>query len=201
MATNWTVLTGNDLSQVLSRKIITDADEDTADGVLPGQTLDPSSTTNRSAVLLAKAVAEVRGAVRLAGKTALAVTASSVPPELADTTLYLAAWRLVNSTPNLNAALFNEGMRAGLKGLYDEACKRIEGVRQGNNTTPPSDPTGQDYETAVDDDADSATYNPALDGAVVWGDMEAEDTEYYAGEAVDPTTGATTQLPVDMTIG
>lgn len=193
MATNWTVLaSGNDLSQVLSRKIITDADEDTTDGALAGQTLDPSSTTNRSAVLLAKAVAEVRGAIRNAGKSALAVTANSVPPELADATLYLAAWRLVNSTPNLNAALFNEGMRAGLKGLYDEACKRVEEVRQGNNVTPPSDPTGQDWLTAVD-----ATTNPALGGAVVWGDMNGSDDEYAAGSSND-TTAVT--LPIDMTL-
>jgi hypothetical protein len=197
MATNWTVLDGNSLIRVLSRKVVQDADEDTASGVEPGQPLDPSSTTNRSAVLVAKAVAETRAAVRTAGKPALAVTASSVPPELVDATLYLAAWRLVNSTPNLNAALFNEGMRTGLKGMYDEAVKRIEEVRNGVNVTPPTDPTGQDYETAVDEDAESATYNPALEGPVRWGDMDGTDDEFAAGSTDD--TVATT-LPVDMKI-
>lgn len=198
MATNWTVLdSGNCLTQVLSRKVVQDADEDTASGVEPGQPLDPSSTTNRSAVLVAKAVAEVRGAIRNAGKTALAVTPNSVPPELAETTLYLAAWRLVNSTPNLNAALFNEGMRAGLKGMYDEACKRIEEVRNGVNVTPPTDPTGQDYETAVDEDAESATYNPALEGSVRWGDMMGSDADYASGSTSD-TSSIT--LPEDMKI-
>lgn len=196
MATNWTTLSGNDLSRVLSRKIITDADEDTAEGTLPGVTLNPESTTNRSAMLVAKAVAEMRAAVRLAGKSALAVTASSVPPESVDHVLYVAAWRLVSSTPNLNAALLSEGLRLGLKSCYDEASKYFERVRNGDNVTPPSDPTGQDWETAVDEDTDSDTYNPALPGPTRWGDMDGTDDDHATGETAD---GAY-DLPVDMKI-
>ncbi len=194
MATNWTVLVGNDLSRVLSRKIIQDADESTADGVLPDETLDPSSTNNRSQVLVTQAVTELRAMVRLGGKSALAVTASSVPPESENHVLSYAAWRLVNSTPNLNAALFNEGMRAGLKELYEQALRHYEAVLGGRPVTPPSDPTGQDYETAVDEDTESDTYNPAIPGAVRWGDMNGTDDDYATGE----TSDGATDLPIDM---
>lgn len=183
MATNWTVLTGADIRKVLDATAQADVNQNLADTVNPGDALDMTAS-NRRDECVAQAVKAVRGAIRTAGRYPYAVTASSVPPEGEWHTLVIAAWRLVNSTPGLVKSFLagDGGAETPLARMYKEAAcwvwgdgvPKQGGLMQGASFTEPSDPVGQDWETAV------STTNLAVSG-VKWGDSLADDDEYDAG--------------------
>ena len=184
MATNWKVLIGTDIRKVIDARSQLEGNQNLADDVVDGAALDPSAA-NRRDELVAVAVDEVRAAVRNGGRVGLSLTADSIPPEAEWHTLVLAAYRLVSSTPGLSRSLMTgDGERkAPLERMYDEAVAYVWGDRArgrlgltgGDNCTEPSDPMGRDYATAVDEDEDSASYNPSV-SAVRYGSV-SEDTE------------------------
>jgi hypothetical protein len=178
MATNWTVLSGADIRKVISAGTQQRANENTADTVLEEDDYDPLSA-NRRDQLVAGAVAEVRGAIRTAGRYPVSVTAGAVPPEGEYKTLVLAAWRLIASQPGtpesgLQWAVLTDP-KSPFAELYREACAWVEGLAKGRSFTQPTDPTGVDYLTEVD-----AADNPAVTG-ICWGDSLADSDEYDAG--------------------
>lgn len=195
MATNWTTVDPNDIYVALARLVVRKSNEGTAADWTENQNLDPSDlTSTRVAAQVAASVAEFRAALRRGGKVPLSVTPGAVPPELHVHALNHASWRTIVSTPSLQMAVVTEkGVYSPFGDLYKEALKVMERAGAGENYTPPSDPCGQDYETAV------SSSNPAIK-PVVWGDYAGTDDEYAAGERVDPDTGTTTVLPVDMTL-
>lgn len=175
----WTVITGNDVWKVLSSKVLDKADEG-VNGELDetNDLADVVLADTRRGQLASEAVAEFRGAIRSAGKYPLSLTAGSVPPECARHVLNLAAYQLINSTPNLGMAIITEkGASNPFQTFYNEAVRYLESLRSGRTITLPDDPTGQDYETAVSDD------NPAL-RPIRWSDSNATDLEYEAGERI-----------------
>lgn len=184
--TNWIVLTGQDLLQVLSHLVVDGANQNIDADSEEGDPLD-ESRPNRVDSLMKLAVAEVRGAIQSAGRFPLSVTPGAVPALAAPHTLYLAAWRLLISTPNLQMVVIEEQPVA--KQFYDKAEKFVEGLTKGGTIDPPNDPTGVDYSTAVSDT------NPAI-SAVKYGDLYATDQEYAQGYRVLPN-GSTQSLPVD----
>ena len=105
--TNWVVPEKADLLAVISSKILNDADGNVVDGLISNQPIDQSKPF-RSKVLLDLCVTEVRQAIRNAGHTPLSVYPGAVPPEAHLRVLYLAAWRLINSTPNLAMVIVTE---------------------------------------------------------------------------------------------
>lgn len=191
MATNWTVLGGGDLRKVISIGVETDANESTDPNTPAGTPLDAGGA-NRRDDLVALAVQEFRAAVRQAGRVALSVTASAVSPDAVRHVLVSAAYQLIVSTPNLKMfVITDKGISSPYSQLYKEAQEFLKGVREGRVCpTPPSDPTGQDWTTAV------STTNPALIGAVNWGDLVADAKDYTAG-SVTLTGGGSLTLPAD----
>lgn len=171
MPNDWTVLTGPDLRKVLSIDVLLRANQNTGAEVGKDDPLDEEAP-NRAGDLVAEAVAEVRGAIRSGGRFPLSVTAGAVPPSGVRHTLYLAAWRLVLSTPNVPMVVFEE--RAALEKPYADAAAWVKALAAGGTVESPPDPTGRDYETAVSDS------NPAV-CAVRWADDQADDADYAAG--------------------
>lgn len=186
MAQDWIALTGDDLWQIVSRKVAQAADEDSAGGSYEAGDIDTALDT-RSSKAVAHAVAEVRGAVENAGRYPVSLTADSVPPEGVRHTLALAAYVLIGPKPSLASVVMTDGSTAPLQKLYDDAKKWLEAVNKGGSIISPTDPAGQDYQTAISDS------NPAVRG-IHWGDYTATDLEFEAGETSEGLT-----LPVDMT--
>lgn len=178
MAKAWQSITGDDLWQVVSRELVLKCDEDSAGGSEETDDLD-TGLDSRANKAVEHAVAEVRGAIESAGRYPLSITAGTVPPEGVQHTLVIAAWRLCAIKPSLLAVMLADGgAMSPLKGLYDKAVKWVEGLGAGATFVLPTDPTGEDYATAV-----SAT-NLAISG-IRWGDSLADDREYAAGETDD----------------
>lgn len=208
MATNWVVLAGADVRQVLNSVAQSEPNENLGDSVAPGDELD-TAAPNRRDKCLEQAVSEVRGAIQSCGRHPLSVTAGAVPPDGEWHTLVIAAWRLVNSTPGLaRSFLAGDGggetplarmYREAREWLYGRGTPPVGGLAQGASTVGPTDPTGVDYATAADDDPASAGYNPSIRG-VRWGDQSGSDADYARGYSVDPVSGAEVALPVTMTI-
>lgn len=191
MATNWTAPTGADLALVLNWSLILKANQNLADDAANAdQARVDLDAANRRNELVAMAVEEVRGAIRSGGRYPLAVTASTIPPEGKRHVLNLAAWQLINSTPNLNMAILTEkGVSMPFAQFYQDAKAWLAGLDRGGSLTRPTDPTGIDYVTAVSDT------NPAIE-SISWGDLYGTDAQYAAGEVVN-SDGSTTTLPVD----
>jgi hypothetical protein len=187
MATNWTALTGSDIRKVLDASAQQDPNQNLAEGTLSGDELNLAAA-NRRDEAVSQAVKTVRGAIRSAGRYPYAITADSVPPEGEYHTLVIAAWRLINSTPGLARSFLagDGGAETPLAKMYCEAMEwvygcgapKVGGLAQGASFTEPTDPVGQDWETAV-----SAT-NLAVTG-IKWGDSQGDDTEYDAGITED----------------
>lgn len=179
MATNWIALTGADLRKVVNAVSQEDSNENTSDDVRPGDTLDMGAA-NRRDQLVELAVREVRAAMQVAGRYPVAVTAGTVPPDGEWHTLVLAAWRLVVSTPGLVKVFLagEAGQDTPLSRMHKDAVAWVEGLKKGASTVAPTDPCGQDYQTAV------SAENPAVSG-VKWGDSLADDDEYEAGVTDD----------------
>lgn len=186
MATNWTVLTRSDLNKVLAVSVSAQANQNTAWGTAANDPLDADSA-ERMGDLVAMAVGEVRGAIRAGGRFPLSVTAGAVPPSAVRNTLNLAAWQLIMSTPGVPMVVIGE--QAGARRFYDEAEKFLQWLREGKPVERPTDPTGEDYLTAVSDE------NPAIQG-VDWGDVYGDADEYIAGVGTD-AQGNEVTLPLD----
>lgn len=154
-----------------------DTNENTADSVEPGDAYD-GSLANRRDLAVAQAVADVRGAIRTAGRFPFSATESAVPPEGVHHTLTIAAYRLINSTPGLVKEFMLGDSGKAFVAMYQEACRWVEGLRKGDSFTEPSDPVGRDWATAV------STSNLAVTG-IRWADWRADDDEYDAGVTAD----------------
>lgn len=161
--------------QVVSRDLVLKCDEDSAGGKDESNDFNDTLDT-RAEKAVDHAVAEIRGAIESAGRYPLSVTAGGVPPEAFNHALVMAAWRLCAIKPSLLAVLLADGGEASpMKSLYREAQEWLKMVRAGGSFVLPTDPTGEDYSTAV------SASNPAISG-IRWGDSLADDTEYEAGE-------------------
>lgn len=187
MAKPWTVPTGDDLWQVVSRDVVRKVDEDSAGGTYEANDFDGSLDT-RSKKAIDAAVQMIRDAVETGGKYPLSITEGSVPPGATRHALALAAYQLVGPKPSLvSIVMMDGGVSSPLTTLHNDAKKWIADVERGMVVELPEDPCGQDYETAVSDD------NPAI-RSIRWGDQVASDTEYEAGETSEGLT-----LPIDFT--
>ena len=188
MPTNWITIAGSDLAIVLNLDIIKKANQN-LDPDSPPDTVD-TDEANRRDEIVAECVAEVRASIQNGGRYPLSVTANTVPPGTKRIILGMAAWQLINSTPNLNMAILTEkGVSTPFAKFYDQAIAWLEKLRSGASVVTPTDPTGQDYLTAVSDS------NPALDG-IHWGDLQADDSAYDQG-FVTTDSGVEITLPVD----
>ena len=157
MSTNWIAPTLNDLAKVISIDVLKQAnqniDPDSITAILSGgNNVQPSYDPNvedRATDLLALAVQQFRGAIRVCGKQPLSVTAGTVPPECFRHVLYIAAHALVSSTPNLQAMLMLERNDTPFTLNFKRADEYLELVTKGRVVTPPTDPTGRDYVNVV----------------------------------------------------
>jgi hypothetical protein len=176
----WTVPAGSDLWQVVSRSSVLKADEDSAGGTNETNSLNPDGNLDtRASKAVENVVKEVRGAIESAGRYAVSVTASSVPPEGVEMVLAAAAYRLCMPKPSLLAVVMGDGgIVSPINRLYKEYTDWLKCLREGGSFTEPTDPTGQDYTTAVGDT------NLAISG-VRWGDSLADGDEYDAGITSD----------------
>ena len=176
MATNWLVPVPLDVAKVIQLEIIRKANENidasTAQEVLSSSAPAPAwdaTLDDRLTEQLNMAVGQFRGAIQKCGKQALSLTAGSVPPEMLKHVLYLAAYGLVVSTPNLQYIIMTEhGEGSPFGDNFKKADRELEAVTKGRIVTPPSDPTGRDYITAINLPWFSScanpfpAYNPAL---------------------------------------
>lgn len=184
MATNWKVPTGKDLNKVLDQKIIDAAQANVGDsGTQPTPTVDIGAPLKTDAAV-SLAVARIRGAIQSAGRQPLSVTAGAVPPEAEQHALVLAAWTLTGSNPPLSMMVVGpNGVYSPFKTLVDKAEKWLLEVFDGQSVVGPTDPTGQDYTTAITDT------NLAI-SAANWGDTTGRAADFEAGTVVqvDMTT-------------
>lgn len=180
MATNWKVLTGDDLWKVVSRAVVKKVDEDVDGDTYTNNAIDTSLTT-RAKECVRMAIQEIRANIQKGGRVGFSLTPDSVPPEAEWHALAIAAYRLCLPVPGLLAVVMNEGgVFSPLGKMHADAlawCKRTD---DGGPVTPPSDPTGEDYETAVSDT------NLAVQ-AIRWGDAGGTSRAGTAGQ-VDVTT-------------
>ena len=174
----WEAPQGSDLWQIVSKPIVEKADEDSAGGTAELNNFDGSLDT-RAKKAVEHAVKEVRGAIEACGRYPFSATAATVPPEGVNHTLATAAYRLCMPVPSLLAVLMGDGGQASpMAKLYADAMAWLKGLRDGGSFTEPTDPVGEDWQTAVSDT------NPAISG-VVWGDHLADGDEYEAGITAD----------------
>lgn len=158
MATNWIVPTDEDLAKIISEAVLQRANENTDPGSLQQTaaqawgdasyraTYDPS-LKDRIADQLDLAVKQFRGAIQIAGKQPLSLTAGSVPPDACyKHCITLAAYGVISSTPNLQWVVATEkGDASPMTAAFREANKYLEAVTRGRVVVPPTDPTGRDY--------------------------------------------------------
>lgn len=190
--TNWVQPERQDLFQILSAEVIEKCDANVAVDSQAGDAFDPNGPT-RSALLLAQMVRKVRAAIRNAGHTPLSVTADCIPPESFDHVLAMAAWRLVQSQPSVQMVVITErGAYSPLGDLNRVAEEWVEGkvgaggVRQGgiatHAITPPTDPTGRDWTTAIAYMTDVDDYTDAELASLTWSWKEMEALGYTLEE-------------------
>ena len=184
--TSWVVLEGSDIAALLSSLVVKKLNENIGDTVDPNDPLN-MDLDNRRNMLLDMAVAEVRGAIQSAGRFPLSVTQGAVPHTAVPHALYLAAYRMINSTPGVEMVVI-DGQPAAKK-FFDDACIYIQRLIKGGSVEEPSDPTGVDYLTAVSD------INAKV-CLVRYGDLNADDTDYANGY-ITTSSGSTLALPVD----
>ena len=86
-------------------------------------------------------VQEFRGALVAGGRIPLSLTAASIPPDCEIHVLSIAAYRLVNSMPNLQMVLMTDGgVYAPLLQMYKNAQDMLKQLRAGMPVTRPTDP-------------------------------------------------------------
>lgn len=178
------------MALVLNLDILKKANQNLDASNQPANNDVDEESTNRRDEIVSTIVHEVRAAIQTAGRVPLSVTPNTVPPGAKRHVLNMAAWQIVNSTPNLNMAILTEkGISTPFAKFYEEAVKYIDSLTKGNSVPAPTDPCGQDYETAVSDT------NPAI-SSVNWGDVTADDTDYERGYYLT-SGGSQVNLPVD----
>jgi hypothetical protein len=163
--TNWQIPTASMLAQVLNLAVMAKANENTdSDTVEQSQVSPPQQPIafnpdleDRATDLITLVVAQVREAIQVAGRIPLSVTPAAVPPKAVRHVLNVAAFQLINSTPNLQMVIITEkGASMPFQTFYKEGLAYIEGLEKGAGCLPPSDPTGIDYLTAVDPNTNPA---------------------------------------------
>lgn len=190
MATNWIAVSGKDIAAVLNLDIIKKANQNLDPENQPANSETDTDEANRRDELVLECIREVRAAIQTGGRYPLAVTPDTVPPGFKRIVLNMAAWQLINSTPNLNMAILTQnGVSTPFAKFYDESTKVVDGLRKGSSFPLPTDPTGQDYTNAISDT------NPAITG-VQWGDITADDSDYEQGYFTT-SGGVDINLPVD----
>ena len=112
----------------------------TADDVLQEwNTKEPALIANQQAaadnlpVILARAVARVRGAIR-AGGYPLGLE-GTVPDQVIDSVIAIARWRLLLSLPEVNESMLSKSR----KDDYEEAVARLERISQQKENIEPPD--------------------------------------------------------------
>lgn len=156
MATNWLIITGRDIVKVIAIEVFSksneNVDQDSIDAQLAENTLrqyDPD-VSNRADEQVIFAVNQFRAAIQLSNKSPLSVTAGALPPEAVKHALYMAAFGLVNSTPNLQmVVLTDKGAVSPLADNFKKADAYLQKLCKSGQCVPPSDPTGRDYLTAI----------------------------------------------------
>lgn len=166
MPTNWIVPVNYDLAKIISEAVLQRANENTDDTslqatqimALKGSTggadamaaYDPT-LADRIGDQLDLAVKQFRGAIQVAGKQPLSLTASSVPPDACyKHCITLAAYGVISSTLNLQWVIATEkGDASPLTAAFRLANKYLEEVTKGRVVVPPTDPTGRDYINAI----------------------------------------------------
>jgi len=158
MATNWIVPTTFDLAKIISEAVLARANENTDQASLTATeamawgdasyraAFDPT-LEDRQADQIDLAVKQFRGAIQIAGKQPLSLTAGSVPPDACyKHCITLAAYGVISSTLNLQWVVATEkGDASPLTAAFREANKYLEAVTRGRVVVPPTDPTGRDY--------------------------------------------------------
>ena len=171
----WVTVTGDDIRKVLSLEVEQAANENTGADVVAGTAFD-SEAANRRDDIVEMVVAEVRGAIKQGGITPLSLTAGTIPPVLKAHALYIAAWRLAMSVPNLKMIILSEaGVSAPFAKFREAAEAMLERVRSGKiNVDYPTDPE-------VDEDGN------VIPRPVSWGDVQGTSVLGTAG-GFDMTT-------------
>ena len=185
--TNWITLTGANLGEVLDLTIIDKATQNIGADANPNSKVVDYDSENRRDRAVATAVAEVRAAISNSGRVPISTEQGTVPPEAHAHVLFLAAWRIINSTPNLNMAILTEkGVSTPYAQFYKDAQEYLKCAAEGLRVTPPSSPAGQDDVNPVSDT------NPPVNG-VSWSDEAKSDDEYNA----DPTIALKNNMTTD----
>jgi hypothetical protein len=109
-----------------------------------------SDQSSRSDQVVRLAVQKVRGAIAVARRTPLSVTALSVPPEAEAHVYALSLQMLIGSNPNLAKYAISEAgsSKPALALMIDEADAWVKSVREGRAVEYPSDPDPT-FKTAV----------------------------------------------------
>ncbi len=149
MATNWVQPTSVDLLKVISSQLRAKSDENIGDDVQPDQVFNPDLEARGDDIIL-MVIAQFRGAIQKAGKYPLSLTPNTIPPDYEKHVLNMAAFELVNSTQTLQMVIFTDkGAYAPFQTFYKAAESELEKLRKGYTIVQPSDPTGEDYLTAI----------------------------------------------------
>jgi hypothetical protein len=192
MATNWVTLTGKDIAQVLNWNSVLKANQNLAEGTNADIPPDQTDITlaNRRDQIVQNVISEVRSAIQQADRYPISVTPNTVPPGSENHVLSIAAWRLLNSTPNLNMAILTEkGVSTPFAQFYRDGQAWLSELAKGASIVNPTDPAGVDYLTAVSDS------NPAVSG-IYWGDLQGDDADYENEYRLD-AAGNRIPLPAD----
>lgn len=172
VASNWVALTAVDLKNIALLDLLDRADENTDANAVAGDEIEQARLTRRT-FWAAQAVAQCRAAVLQGGRTALSLTAGTIPPEAVAHMATWAAWRLLNAVPGRNdegpvSAVLNDPSTSDLRRFYDEAVAYLKGIERGDSVTPPTDPDPS-FEGGVRfgsvgaiEEADLTTYGPNM---------------------------------------
>ncbi len=197
MSTNWVIPTAASIGKVLQLSVLVKSNENIDAATIAGLQAAPDSTKpldttldDRATEQINLAVVQFRGAIQLAGKQPLSLTDGSIPPEVEKHVLAIAAWGLVNSTPNLQMVIMNDkGVYSPLMDGFKSAEKYLEAVIKGRQVVPPTDPTGRDYQTAINIPWFSTCANP----------YPAYDSTKPMNPPVEPVRFGGGSMPADLT--
>lgn len=183
------------LAQVLNLAVMAKANENVdSDSVTTAQTTKPTNPVafspdleDRATDLINLAVAQVRESIQTAGRIPLSVTPAAVPPKAVRHVLNIAAFQLINSTPNLGMVILTEkGASMPFQTFYREGIAYIESLEKGAGCLPPSDPTGIDYLTEVDPDTNPAI--SAVHSLPIIGEIDMTTDNALGGKLSSGTT-------------
>lgn len=197
MSTNWVVPTAASIGKVLNLSVLVKSNENIDDATVNGQLAAPdnvkpfdSTLDDRATEQVNMAVAQFRGAIQLCGRQPLSLTEGSVPPEVEKHVLSIAAYGLVNSTPNLQMVIMNDkGIYSPLIDAFKSAEKYLEAIIRGRVVVPPNDPTGRDYQSAINIPWFSNAPNP----------YPEYDANKPLNPPVEPVRFGANSRPVDLT--